>query len=84
MLIRRNVIKLGPVSKVITLPKEIANELNPGDVAVFDIEFVKLVKERINEYQCTKCKTTSFFKEDDNIYCTACGAEGLKLVRKVK
>ncbi len=84
MLIRRNVIRLGPVSKVISLPLPIAKLLNPGDVCVFDIKFIRKLKEKINEYKCKKCESTSFFKENDSIYCTACGCEDMELVRERK
>lgn len=76
--ILRKVIKLGGSSKVITLPKEIAEKVRTGDDILIDIQLVDIIEtNKTKSYRCRGC-SYQFDSDDEIPYCPACDCEDIE------
>ena len=69
----RKILKIGN-SKLISLPKEITQNLAIGDVVLFDINVKEILTNTERTYRCKKCGY-DFSAGTEDVYCPACSNE---------
>ncbi len=82
MEIIKKIIKLGN-SLSITLPKEINNKVIKGDICLFSIDLMKIIKRenKIIHYKCSACEH-HFHNDDIEPYCPICNNESLIIIKQ--